>query len=168
MNQQLPKVRNDLDSAEDKLNHYRKQNDSVDLSSLDRSSIITDGLLQPLHGFVYVDQQVSLLIYVPDPGFIGADTFQYLVCDQGPDTFLCDSAFIYVTVHPPVNSKSHQALNKLGFFQSDTLKQSLPGFTEHQIEKAVKYHISKNRLSPGIYRYIPDISDSRLQPVPQK
>ncbi|AEW62266.1 polysaccharide biosynthesis tyrosine autokinase [Klebsiella pneumoniae] len=32
LNQQLPKVRNDLDQAEDKLNAYRKQRDSVDLT----------------------------------------------------------------------------------------------------------------------------------------
>ncbi|PLP32762.1 tyrosine-protein kinase, partial [Klebsiella variicola] len=32
LNEQLPKVRNDLDQAEDKLNAYRKQRDSVDLT----------------------------------------------------------------------------------------------------------------------------------------
>ncbi|MCP6530748.1 tyrosine-protein kinase, partial [Klebsiella pneumoniae] len=32
LSQQLPKVRSDLDAAEDKLNEYRKQKDSVDLT----------------------------------------------------------------------------------------------------------------------------------------
>ncbi|MCQ4062363.1 hypothetical protein FK516_31315, partial [Klebsiella pneumoniae] len=32
LNEQLPKVRADLDVAEDKLNQYRRQKDSVDLS----------------------------------------------------------------------------------------------------------------------------------------
>ncbi|MCP6612339.1 tyrosine-protein kinase, partial [Klebsiella pneumoniae] len=32
LNEQLPKVRSDLDIAEDKLNAYRKQKDSVDLT----------------------------------------------------------------------------------------------------------------------------------------
>ncbi|MBL1908618.1 tyrosine-protein kinase, partial [Klebsiella pneumoniae] len=36
---QLPKVRNELDNAEDKLNLYRRQNDSVDLS-LEAKSVL--------------------------------------------------------------------------------------------------------------------------------
>lgn len=39
LNQQLPKVRSDLDIAEDKLNLYRRQNDSVDLS-LEAKSVL--------------------------------------------------------------------------------------------------------------------------------
>lgn len=39
LNQQLPKVRAELDVAEDKLNQYRRQNDSVDLS-LEAKSVL--------------------------------------------------------------------------------------------------------------------------------
>ncbi|MCV5359852.1 tyrosine-protein kinase, partial [Escherichia coli] len=39
LNKQLPKVRGDLDLAEDKLNDYRRLNDSVDLS-LEAKSVL--------------------------------------------------------------------------------------------------------------------------------
>ncbi|OWA67918.1 hypothetical protein BV370_30505, partial [Klebsiella pneumoniae] len=39
LSNQLPKVRNDLDVAEDKLNEYRRKNDSVDLS-LEAKSVL--------------------------------------------------------------------------------------------------------------------------------
>ncbi|MEH8795534.1 polysaccharide biosynthesis tyrosine autokinase [Klebsiella quasipneumoniae subsp. similipneumoniae] len=53
LNEQLPKVRNDLDQAEDKLNAYRKQRDSVDLtmeakSVLDLSLIHVDNQLNEI------------------------------------------------------------------------------------------------------------------------
>ncbi|HGU2189458.1 TPA: tyrosine-protein kinase, partial [Escherichia coli] len=39
LNAQLPKIRSDLDLAEDKLNQYRRQKDSVDLS-LEAKSVL--------------------------------------------------------------------------------------------------------------------------------
>jgi tyrosine-protein kinase Etk/Wzc len=52
LNQQLPKVRSDLDNAEDKLNAYRRQNDSVDLS-LEAKSVLDQ--------IVNVDNQLNEL-----------------------------------------------------------------------------------------------------------
>ncbi|MBA7934716.1 polysaccharide biosynthesis tyrosine autokinase [Klebsiella sp. RHBSTW-00215] len=54
LNKQLPIVRNDLDIAEDKLNHYRKQNDSVDLS-LEAKSVLDQ--------IVNVDNQINELTF---------------------------------------------------------------------------------------------------------
>ncbi|MBA7847948.1 polysaccharide biosynthesis tyrosine autokinase [Klebsiella sp. RHBSTW-00465] len=54
LNQQLPKVRNDLDTAEDKLNQYRRQNDSVDLS-LEAKSVLDQ--------IVNVDNQLNELTF---------------------------------------------------------------------------------------------------------
>ncbi|EPY7236861.1 polysaccharide biosynthesis tyrosine autokinase, partial [Klebsiella pneumoniae] len=54
LNQQLPKVRNDLDIAEDKLNQYRRQKDSVDLS-LEAKSV--------LEQIVNVDNQLNELTF---------------------------------------------------------------------------------------------------------
>lgn len=54
LNQQLPKVRSDLDIAEDKLNLYRRQNDSVDLS-LEAKSV--------LEQIVNVDNQLNELTF---------------------------------------------------------------------------------------------------------
>ena len=54
LNVQLPKVRNDLDIAEDKLNQYRRQKDSVDLS-LEAKSV--------LEQIVNVDNQLNELTF---------------------------------------------------------------------------------------------------------
>ena len=55
LNEQLPKVRNELDVAEDKLNQYRRQKDSVDLS-LEAKSV--------LEQIVNVDNQLNELTFV--------------------------------------------------------------------------------------------------------
>ncbi|ELN0130571.1 polysaccharide biosynthesis tyrosine autokinase [Raoultella planticola] len=54
LNQQLPKVRDGLDSAEDNLNTYRRQNDSVDLS-LEAKSVLDQ--------IVNVDNQLNELTF---------------------------------------------------------------------------------------------------------
>lgn len=54
LNEQLPKVRSDLDLAEDKLNNYRKQKDSVDLT-MEAKSILDQ--------IVNVDNQLNSLIF---------------------------------------------------------------------------------------------------------
>ena len=54
LNQQLPKVRSELDSAEDKLNAYRKQKDSVDLN-MEAKSVLDQ--------IVNVDNQLNELTF---------------------------------------------------------------------------------------------------------
>lgn len=54
LNEQLPKVRNDLDIAEDKLNSYRKEKDSVDLS-MEAKSVLDQ--------IVNVDNQLNELTF---------------------------------------------------------------------------------------------------------
>ncbi|MBD9719527.1 polysaccharide biosynthesis tyrosine autokinase [Raoultella sp. RLT01] len=54
LNEQLPKVRGDLDLAEDKLNNYRKQKDSVDLT-MEAKSILDQ--------IVNVDNQLNSLTF---------------------------------------------------------------------------------------------------------
>jgi tyrosine-protein kinase Etk/Wzc len=54
LQEQLPKVRNDLDQAEDKLNTFRRQNDSVDLS-LEAKSVLDQ--------IVNVDNQLNELTF---------------------------------------------------------------------------------------------------------
>lgn len=54
LSEQLPKVRNELDAAEDKLNQYRRQKDSVDLS-LEAKSV--------LEQIVNVDNQLNELTF---------------------------------------------------------------------------------------------------------
>lgn len=54
LNEQLPKVRTDLDAAEDKLNSYRKQKDSVDLT-MEAKSVLDQ--------IVNVDNQLNELTF---------------------------------------------------------------------------------------------------------
>ncbi len=54
LNERLPKVRDDLDRAEDKLNSYRKQKDSVDLSLEAKAT---------LDQLVNVDNQINELTF---------------------------------------------------------------------------------------------------------
>ncbi|MFB5079722.1 polysaccharide biosynthesis tyrosine autokinase [Raoultella sp. C349492] len=54
LNEQLPKVRSDLDSAENRLNQYRRQSDSVDLS-LEAKSVLDQ--------IVNVDNQLNQLTF---------------------------------------------------------------------------------------------------------
>ncbi|EOY2758568.1 TPA: polysaccharide biosynthesis tyrosine autokinase [Klebsiella pneumoniae] len=54
LNEQLPKIRKDLDTAEDKLNYYRQQKDSVDLS-LEAKAILDQ--------IVNVDNQLNELTF---------------------------------------------------------------------------------------------------------
>ncbi len=54
LNEQLPKVRTDLDAAEDKLNNYRKQKDSVDLT-MEAKSVLDQ--------IVNVDNQLNELTF---------------------------------------------------------------------------------------------------------
>ncbi|WP_460901400.1 hypothetical protein, partial [Staphylococcus aureus] len=54
LNERLPKVRDDLDRAEDKLNSYRKQKDSVDLSVEAKAT---------LDQLVNVDNQINELTF---------------------------------------------------------------------------------------------------------
>ncbi|MBK8506827.1 MAG: hypothetical protein IPL46_34420 [Saprospiraceae bacterium] len=131
--------------------------DSLDMEILDWSIISTEGLRQPSHGFTFVDLQVGLMIYVPDLGFVGADTFEYQVCDQGPDTILCDIALVYVSVYSPALSKPHLTPDLWETVRSGPQRHSSARIiTEQQLQKVLKTHSAQEDLSPGNYRYIPD------------
>ncbi|MFZ5429246.1 MAG: gliding motility-associated C-terminal domain-containing protein [Bacteroidota bacterium] len=63
----------------------------------------------PQHGTVTVNPLNGSVIYTPQKDYIGADTFVYVICDNGiPCEVLCDSATVYIQVlppnHPPVAS----------------------------------------------------------------
>ncbi|MFM2225362.1 MAG: hypothetical protein RJA07_1564 [Bacteroidota bacterium] len=52
-------------------------------------------LLQPLHGIVSVSN--NLVTYQPNNSFIGLDSFEYKICDNGTPT-LCDTAKVFIAV----------------------------------------------------------------------
>jgi hypothetical protein len=106
------------------------------------------------------------VIYVPEPGFVGADTFEYRVCDQGPDIALCDSAIVHVSVDSPEATKQRHIPNLLDNVQLSPQWQSSSAIdTRKQLQEALKEYTSKNDLIPGTYRYT---LANTLRLLPQK
>ncbi|WP_446920387.1 polysaccharide biosynthesis tyrosine autokinase [Klebsiella pneumoniae] len=70
LNEQLPKVRNELDVAEDKLNQYRRQKDSVDLS-LEAKSILEQivNVDNQLNGLTFRESEISQLYTKEHPTY---------------------------------------------------------------------------------------------------
>lgn len=70
LNQQLPKVREDLDTAESKLNAYRRQNDSVDLS-LEAKSVLDQivNVDNQLNGLTFRESEISQLYTKEHPTY---------------------------------------------------------------------------------------------------
>ncbi|WP_188444652.1 Ig-like domain-containing protein, partial [Belliella aquatica] len=52
---------------------------------------------QPKNGTVTVDPVTGDMIYTPNPGFVGVDSYSYTVCDTG-DPALCSTAVQQITV----------------------------------------------------------------------
>jgi hypothetical protein len=77
----------------------------------------------PDHGRVTVDGG-GALVYTPDAGFTGTDTFTYTVCDTTPQTPVCDTATVTVEVtaipDPP-------ASGGLAFTGVDALRAAIVG-----------------------------------------
>src|SRR6185503_5204541 len=71
-------------------------NDFGFLATIDPSTVTTLGLLQPLHGTVSVNANGTIL-YTPNPGYVGSDTFEYRVCST-PSPIVCDVAMVIVNI----------------------------------------------------------------------
>ena len=59
-------------------------------------TINTNPLVPPQHGVAIIDAD-GMLNYFPNDGFIGRDSLQYVICDNGIPT-LCDTAWVYIDV----------------------------------------------------------------------
>ncbi len=71
-------------------------NDSDPDNNLDYSSVTTTGLTPPAHGTITgINSSTGVISYLPDPGYIGRDTFEYMVYDQ---TGIADAAFVFIDV----------------------------------------------------------------------
>jgi gliding motility-associated-like protein len=69
----------------------------------DTADIITVGITlitPPTNGTVTSISPNGVFTYVPTTGFIGDDTFEYILCDNGNPS-LCDTALVTVHVLPP-------------------------------------------------------------------
>ncbi len=71
------------------------KNDAGFLAIVDQTTVTTTGLQQPSHGTISIVG--NTIVYTPNTGFAGVDTFQYQVCST-PTPVVCDIATVYITV----------------------------------------------------------------------
>ena len=71
------------------------KNDAGFLAIIDPATVKTTGLLQPLNGTIIINTNGSI-IYTPNPGFAGIDSFKYNVCST-PFPVVCGTTIVYVT-----------------------------------------------------------------------
>ncbi len=69
--------------------------DDPDHGTIDPHSL---QLGHPSHGEAFLDTTSFLIIYVPDPDFVGVDSFLYRVCDEGPGEPSCGEAMVTIKV----------------------------------------------------------------------
>lgn len=72
------------------------RNDAGFLAIIDPATVTTSGLLQPQNGNIRITRDGNI-IYIPNTGFVGQDTFQYTVCST-PTPVVCATATVYVTI----------------------------------------------------------------------
>lgn len=70
-------------------------NDFGFLATIDPSSVSTLGLLRPKHGTISINENGTIL-YIPQPGYSGLDTFDYQVCST--PSVVCDVARVIVKI----------------------------------------------------------------------
>ncbi|MBL0355892.1 MAG: tandem-95 repeat protein [Chitinophagaceae bacterium] len=73
------------------------KNDAGFLSIIDPATVSTAGLeVVPQHGTIKINRDGSI-VYIPNPGFSGQDTFQYTVCST-PFPVVCATATVYINI----------------------------------------------------------------------
>jgi Bacterial Ig domain/Secretion system C-terminal sorting domain len=70
-------------------------NDFGYLAVVDPTTVSMSGLLQPKNGSVTINPNGSL-IYTPNNGYVGKDTFEYRVCST--PVVVCDNATVYIDI----------------------------------------------------------------------
>jgi len=96
------------DVSPDTITIYVKLNDKPGNTggTLQTPVIDSSGLVQPENGNIGINNDGEV-IYSPDPGFYGKDTFQYYICEQ--PSGLCDTANVIVFVYPSIPPNTTQA-----------------------------------------------------------
>lgn len=93
------------------------ENDFGFLATIDPSSVSTLGLLQPKHGTVTINANGTVL-YTPDPGFTGQDTFDYRVCST-PSPIVCDNAKVIVKISSCPSNGNQNVISGQVFIDRD-------------------------------------------------
>ncbi|NNC94729.1 MAG: tandem-95 repeat protein, partial [Chitinophagales bacterium] len=70
------------------INDWDLENDSISATGISQ---------QPTNGSATLQPDGSIT-YVPDPGYIGPDSFMYIICDNGLPVE-CDTGIVYLNVH---------------------------------------------------------------------
>lgn len=81
------------------LNNSDGTSDTDIENDIDTSSLNNIGLLQPKNGTISINRNNGQITYIPNPNWIGNDTFEYQICDKNSPA-LCDIASVIVTVIP--------------------------------------------------------------------
>ena len=71
--------------------------------ALDSSSLTTTGVIQPLHGAISLNSTNYTITYTPTSGYVGRDSFQYIICDSA--RYSCDTTWAVLTM-PPCSTPS--------------------------------------------------------------
>ncbi|HHB79115.1 MAG TPA: tandem-95 repeat protein, partial [Saprospiraceae bacterium] len=73
----------------------------------------------PSNGTVHINPDGSY-VYVPNPGFVGQDTFFYMICDNGVPP-LCDTSLVIMNVLPSTTDNLVFANDDAGFGKANTI-----------------------------------------------
>ena len=79
---------------------------------LDGNLLVTSiptGIVAASHGIPTVNPN-GTVTYIPNTGFTGKDSFQYVICDNGVPS-LCDTAFVFVLINPTLHNDAPVANN---------------------------------------------------------
>ena len=71
-------------------------NDFGFLAVVDPATVNNAGLLKAKNGTIFINTN-GTIIYTPNPGYVGKDTFEYAVCST-PSPTVCDNAKVYVDI----------------------------------------------------------------------
>jgi gliding motility-associated-like protein len=58
---------------------------------------LANNVLNPTNGSIVLNSTTGVVTYIPNTGFVGTDSFEYIICDNGTPT-LCDTAKVYVNI----------------------------------------------------------------------
>ncbi len=92
-------------------------NDFGFLATIDPTSVSTLGLLQPKHGTITINTNGTIL-YTPDPGYTGQDTFDYRVCST-PSPIVCDNARVIVKISSCPSNGNQNVISGQVFIDRD-------------------------------------------------
>ncbi len=84
-------------------------------------SVTTTSVLTSEGVSVIIDSNTGTFIYIPPVGFIGEDTFEYTICDNGTP-ILCDTAIVVITVFE--NQDNSTFANDDAYFVSECENRS--------------------------------------------